>query len=178
MTIAIKRHPYRAAFVAMLVALAVACSAGGAGPTVDVKGGAEATLKSAMQADIDFTAMAKKDGLKAAFLHFMDPADSMFIEPGIVTKTAAEIANGFTGSPPDFTIEWVPDGGYGSVAGDMAVTTGRYAVKSGQASVAVGRYITAWRKNDKDEWKAILGTTAPDPVAPPTTTPDPNGRPG
>lgn len=179
MTTAIKRHPYRAAFVAMLIALAVACSAStDIGLTADVGSTPEKTLESAMQADRDFTAMVKKDGLKAAFLHYMDPADSMFIEPGVVTATAAKIADGFTGSPPDFTIEWIPDGGHASSSGDMAVTTGRYAVNAGTTPVAVGRYITSWRKNAAGEWKAIIGTTAADPVVTPSTAPDPEGRPG
>jgi len=179
MTTAIKRHPYRAAFAAMFIALAVACSAStDVGLTVDVGSTPERTLESAMQADRDFTAMVKKDGLKAAFLHYMDPADSMFIEPGVVTTTAAKIAEGFTGSPPDFTIEWIPDGGHGSSSADMAVTTGRYAVNAGATPVAVGRYITSWRKNAAGEWKAIIGTTVADPAFTPSTAPDPEGRPG
>jgi ketosteroid isomerase-like protein len=179
MTTAIKRHPYRAAFVAMLIALAVACSAStDVGLTVDVGSTPDKTLESAMQADRDFTAMVKKDGLKAAFLHYMDAADSMFIEPGVVTKTATKIADGFIGSPPDFTIAWFPDGGHGSSAGDMAVTTGRYAVNAGATQVAVGRYITSWRKNAAGEWKAIISATAADPLVIPSTAPDPEGRPG
>ena len=179
MTTAIKRHPYRAAFVAMLVALAVACSAGGAGPTVDLKGGAEAALKSAMEADTAFAAAVKKDGLKTAFLAWFEPEGSQFIDRGSMLTGAAAIAAPSEQAPPGFALEWAPDGGHASSAGDFATTTGRYTVKMGDQQIDAGRYVTSWKKNAEGAWKVVLDATIADPPksdVPPT--PDPNGRPG
>ena len=178
MTTAIKRHPYRAAFVAMLVALAVACSAGGDGPNVDLKGGAEATLKSAIEADTAFAAAVQKDGLKTAFLAWFETEGSQFIDRGSMLTGAAAIAAPFDRAPPGFLLEWTPDGGHASDAGDFATTTGRYTVKMGDQRIDAGRYVTSWKKNAEGAWKVVLEATVSDPAAPSTTTPDPQGRPG
>ena len=179
MTNAVKRHPYRAAFVAMLVALAVACSGGGGVDiNVDLGNSPEKTLEAAMKADRDFAAMAKAEGAKAAFLKYMHATDSKFLQPGVVVQGAENIAAGFAQSPPDFNIDWAPDGGHGSASGDLAVTTGLYAISVGSQTIEKGRYVTVWSKDEAGELKATMDMSVPDPSAPPTTTPDPNGRPG
>jgi ketosteroid isomerase-like protein len=171
------RNPYRAAFAAMTLGLVVACS-----PAAEVKADAKAeqekALQAAMQADRDFAAMSAKDGLKAAFLAYMDPADGEFIGPGSVVKSAAKVADGFSQSPPGFAIEWAPDGGHGSASGDLAVTTGRYTIKAGADTLEQGRYVTVWRKDAVGALKAVMDLGVADPAAAPATTPDPEGRPG
>lgn len=179
MTTAIKKHPYRAAFVAMLVALAVACSAStDVGLTVDVGGAPEKTLEAAMQADRDFAAMAKAEGPKAAFLKYMHATDSKFLQPGGVLQGAEAIAAGFAQSPPGFAIAWEPDGGHGAASGDLAVTTGLYTISMGDQTIEKGRYVTVWGKDAAGEFKATMEMSVPDPVVAPPTAPDPEGRPG
>ena len=165
----------------MLVALAVACSgAGGVDMSVSAKPGAEATLQSAMEADKAFVADIKKNGLQAAFLAWFEPEGSQFIDRGSMLTGAANIAAPFAQSPPGFAIDWTPDGGHASDAGDFATTTGRYTVKMGDQQIDAGRYVTSWKKNAEGAWKVVLDATIADPPAatdvPPT--PDPNGRPG
>lgn len=168
-----KRNPYRAAFAAMTLALLVACSpaAPAADSPVDAAAAAKTALDSAMQADRDFAAMIKTDGLKPAFLKYMDPTDSQFIEAGVVSKGAEQIAAGFDQSPPGFTLEWAPDGGHAAASGDLATTTGRYAVKMDAATLAVGRYLTVWRKDAAGDWKVVADTTIADPPAAPAAEP-------
>lgn len=176
------RTPYRAAFAAMTLALLVACS-GESGPKVVADPAlAQATsLEAAMRVDRDFAAMAKKDGLKAAFLKYMDK-DGSFIQPGAMINGGEKVAAGFEGSPPDFMVDWTPDGGHGSVSGDMAVTTGLYAISAGGQQVEKGRYVTVWRKDAAGELKAVMDTSVMDPPALVTTPtpdkPDFQGRPG
>ena len=179
-----RRNPYRAAFAAMTITLLVACSQGGA-PNAGIaakpdmgKAEADVTLQQAMQADRDFAAMARKDGLKAAFLKYMHATDSRFLQPGTVVTGAAAIAAGFDQSPPDFMVDWAPDGGQGSASGDLAVTTGLYTISMGASTIEKGRYVTVWGKDAAGELKATMDMSVPDPAAPPVTTPDPDGRPG
>jgi ketosteroid isomerase-like protein len=179
-----KRSPYRAAFAAMAVSLLVACSQGGApkAENADPKAAAQVTLDGALQADRDFAAASKKDGLKAAFLQFMDAKDGAFIQPGVVVTGAEKIAAGFNGSPADFVIDWTPDGGHGSAGGDLAVTTGRYTISAGGQAIEQGRYVTVWRKDDAGALKAVMDLGVPDPAQPPgpptPDKPDLEGRPG
>jgi ketosteroid isomerase-like protein len=181
-----KRNPYRAAFAAMTLSLLVACSQGGAPDAesaADPRAAAQVTLDGALQADRDFAAMSKKDGVKAAFLQYMDPADGTFIQPGAVVIGAEKIAAGFDGSPPDFVIDWTPDGGHGSTGGDLAVTTGRYTISTGGQPIEQGRYVTVWRKDAAGALKAVMDLGVPDPAAQQSTVPTPDrpdleGRPG
>jgi ketosteroid isomerase-like protein len=176
------RGPYRAAFAAMSLALLVACS-GESGPKVEADPAlAQAkSLEAAMQVDRDFAAMAKKDGLKAAFLQYMDK-DGSFIQPGVMINTAEKVAAGFDGSLPDFMVDWTPDGGHGSSSGEMAVTTGLYQITTGGQTIEKGRYVTVWRKDAAGQLKAVMDTGVADPAQPagPATPdkPDLEGRPG
>jgi ketosteroid isomerase-like protein len=180
-----KRYPYRITFAAIIVTLLVACS----GPTTgsrtapaDTAAAAQSTLEVAMQADRDFAAMSKKDGPKAAFLQFMDPKDGAFFQPGVVVTGAEAIAAGFNTTPPDFVIDWAPDGGHGSASGDLAVTTGRYTISSGGSAIEQGRYVTVWRKDAAGAFKGVMDLGVPDPAqqpgAPTPDKPDLEGRPG
>lgn len=183
-----KRGPYRAAFAAMTVSLLMACSQGGGAPesmvgaAADIQQAAAVTLESAMQADREFAAMSKKDGPKAAFLQYMHPTDGEFFQPGVVVTGAEAIAAGFDSSPPDFGIDWAPDGGHGSASGDLAVTTGRYTISSGGQPIEQGRYVTVWRKDEAGALKAVMDLGVPDPApqsGPPSPErPDLEGRPG
>lgn len=175
-----KRNPYRAAFAAMTLALLVACAPANApvSETVASPPGAEATLAAALDADRAFAAAVAKDGPKTAFLAWFHPTDSQFIEAGATMKGAEAIAAPFDQSPPGFALAWTPDGGVGSELGDFAATTGRFTVKMQEQVLAEGRYMTAWRKDADGAWKVVMDATVADPAAPPTTMPDPEGRPG
>ena len=181
-----KRNPYRAAFAAMTLSRLMACSQGeapAAAGAADTAGAVQASLESATQSDRDFAAMSKKDGIKAAFLHYMDSTDGAFIQPGVVVTGAEKVAAGFDGSPPDFAIDWTPDGGHGSAGGDLAVTTGRYTISTGGQSLEQGRYVTVLRKDKAGALKAVMDLGVPDPAAQAPTTPTPErpdleGRPG
>lgn len=173
-----KRSAYRHAFGAIVLAFTVACSAEVA-VDVTTKTTPETTLEAAMQADRDFAAMAASQGLKPAFLKYMHATDSKFLQPGAVVQGAEAIAAGFDGSPPDFKIEWTPDGGQGSASGDLAVTTGLYTISSGGQTIEKGRYVTVWGKDASGELKATMDMSVPEPLTPVTPpAPDPEGRPG
>jgi ketosteroid isomerase-like protein len=137
-----------------------------------------------MQADKDFAALAAKDGPKAAFEAYLDPTDGEFIAPGAVSKGMEQVVAGFAQSPPGFAIEWAPDGGHGSAAGDLAVTTGRYTIRIEANTIEQGRYVTVWRKDAAGALKAVMDLGVADPPAqttPAVPTPEQpslEGRPG
>ncbi len=181
MTLSFKKHPYRAAFAALVTVLLVACSGPVAelGAVVSATSTAQATLDSALQADRDFAAAVAKDGPKVGFLAWFHATDSQFIQPGAYLRGAEAIAAPFDQSPPGFAIGWTPDSGVASPSGEFASTTGRYTVKMGDQLLEQGRYMTSWRKDEAAAWKVVMDATIPDPATsnfPPT--PDPQGRPG
>ena len=147
MTNSVKRHPYRAAFVAMLVALAVACSGGGGvDVNVDIGDSPEKTLEAAMQADRDFAAMAKAEGPEGGLpqIHARDRLQIPAARRGGAGR--GEHRRRLRPVAADFNIDWAPDGGHGSASGDLAVTTGLYAISIGGQTIEKGRYVTVWRR--------------------------------
>jgi ketosteroid isomerase-like protein len=178
-----KRYPYRAAFAGIVITLLVACSGPTSGPEAkpaDAAVAAKTTLDSAMQADRDFAAAVKKDGPKTAFLAWFEMEGSQFIDRGSMLTGATAIAAPFEQSPPGFMLDWTPDGGHASAAGDFATTTGRYTVKMGDQQIDAGRYVTTWKKNAEGDWKVVLDATIADPTPAGAVPipPDPDGRPG
>ena len=179
------RTPYRAAFAAIVLALAVACSPATNAPatsTADGTAAAEKSLAEAKAADQAFSDYAQTAGMAEAFAKYMDAVDGKMISPGDVTTGEAAIRAAFKDWPADLKMTWVPDMGHGSSGGDMAVTSGRWKRERGGAVVAEGRYVTVWRKNAAGEWKGLVDIGAPDPAPqPPAATPDKpdfQGRPG
>lgn len=176
------RQPYRAAFCAIVLALTVACSQGedaGLGVDVNVKvdvQNEQATLDAAMQADRDFSALAQTTSMSEAFGAYMDAVDGKIISPGSVLTGSEAIKAAFRDWPADLKMTWAPDMGHGAKSGDLAVTSGRWVRTRDGKTVAEGRYVTVWRKNDKGEWKGVIDVGNPDP--PPAPPPDPEGRPG
>jgi ketosteroid isomerase-like protein len=180
-----KRNPYRAAFAALVVSLAVACSPGGSNPAADLqvkptdtKDAAEASLKEAMAADQAFSDYAQTATMADAFAKYMDAVDGKAIGPGQVIAGEAAIRDSFKDWPADLKMTWKPDMGHGSAGRDLAVTSGRWVRTKAGATVGEGRYVTVWRKNDQGEWKGVVDLGLPDPAPPAKHEPDPQGRPG
>jgi ketosteroid isomerase-like protein len=166
--------PYRYAFAAIVLALATACSAKVDLSSATPSAGAEVRLAAVMQADRDFAAATKKDGLKAAFLAWFAP-DGAFIDASGKITGAEKIAAGFAQAPPSFTIDWTPEAGQASAGGDFASTNGRYTIKVSGMVGEQGRYVSVWCKDDAGAWKVVTQVTVADRI---TRAPDPAGRPG
>jgi ketosteroid isomerase-like protein len=180
------RTPYRIAFAAMVIGLAVACSPAAdmtTAPAASDQASADATLKSAMAMDQAFSDDAQAIGMAEAFAKYMDSVGGKMIGPGSVTRGEAAIRVSFKDWPADLKMTWSPDMGHGSKSGDLAVTSGRWKQTKADKVLAGGRYVTVWRKNDKGEWKGVIDIGADDPPAktpagPTPDKPDLQGRPG
>ena len=170
-----KRGPYRAAFAAMLICLAVACSPGTKMKVVvGDEAAADNALKSAMAADTAFSADAQTLGMGEAFARYMDAIDGTSIGPGSVTRGEAAIRASFKDWPADLKMTWSPDMGHGSKSNDLAVTSGRWKQTLAGAPLAEGRYVTVWRRNDNGEWKGVIDIGANDPKPAPAPPASPN----
>ncbi|MEP7211185.1 MAG: nuclear transport factor 2 family protein [Alphaproteobacteria bacterium] len=181
------RTPYRIAFAAMVIGLAVACSPAAnltVTPAANDQASADETLKSAMAVDQAFSDDAQTIGMAEAFAKYMDAVGGKVIGPGEVTRGEAAIRASFKDWPADLKMSWAPDMGHGSKSGDLAVTSGRWKQTRADKVLAEGRYVTVWRKNDKGAWKGVIDIGANDPAPAkspgktPENTPDLQGRPG
>jgi ketosteroid isomerase-like protein len=114
-----------------------------------------------MQADRDFSAMAKTDGLGEAFATYMDSVDGRIIrgrsEP---LRGEDAIRESYSSIPDPVILHWYPEEGFASEAGDFGATWGSYEVhRDGDMDTPAherGRYLTVWRRNADGEWRGIL----------------------
>ncbi|HET7922499.1 MAG TPA: DUF4440 domain-containing protein [Gammaproteobacteria bacterium] len=120
-----------------------------------------------LQADQAFSADSVQQGFAAAFRsHALD--DAVFLpQGGAAVHGAAQIA-GYLGQVPDDThISWTPQGGEAS--GKLGYTWGIYTLSGGgkhdQATLAYGKYLSAWKRRD-GHWKlaAMMTNQSPGPA--------------
>ena len=101
-----------------------------------------------------------------AFREFMDETEGQLFGARPIVGSQA-IYEAFGGDKPaTLKLEWVPTQSWGSVGGDMGVTTGdwRRTYLDGRPT-RTGRYVTVWRKNARGEWKGLVDFGEPDEAA-------------
>lgn len=104
-------------------------------------------------------------GAAQAFREFMDVEDGLQFGGGPPTRGAEAIYQAMGGAAaPKSKLEWTPIDVWGSVGGDMGVSTGTWKVtiNGAAAPLVTGRYVTVWRKNQAGQWKGLIDIGAPD----------------
>ncbi len=110
-----------------------------------------------IKTDEAFSAMSKKQGMKKAFIEYMDD-DAVLLRPHhppIVGADAIEFLS--QSNDTAFTLTWKPSGGEISSAGDMGFTYGIYLLQLEDTSMS-GTYVSIWKKQKDSKWKFVLDT--------------------
>ena len=123
--------------------------------------------KAIVKADLDFGALARKEGTAKAFRDAMDGDEGMIYGGGAKPATGRDAIYAFMGgdAPAENKLEWAPLEAFAAKAGDMGVTRGRWTATSlaDTNKTVTGSYVTVWRKNAKGEWKGLIDIGNPDP---------------
>jgi len=110
-----------------------------------------------MAADIAFSDMSKEQGMKSAFLAFID-STGVLLRPNqlpIVGSLAAEHLQQINDS--SFVLTWKPDTAYAAASADMGYSYGVYSLKiKGGDTMQYGTYVTIWKKQEDGSWKFVL----------------------
>jgi ketosteroid isomerase-like protein len=114
-------------------------------------------------------ARATAEGGGSAFAsYFADDAVTLSNGKPPVTGHDA-IAREATWSPKEYQLDWTPQGGQMSPAGDMGFTWGHYEGRAkdrnGNPTVTTGRYMTIWKKQADGAWKVVLDSSNDEPPA-------------
>jgi len=110
-----------------------------------------------LQADREFSAMSAKEGMKNAFLEFID-SNGVLLRPGTVPIAGADavdylIAQNDTG----YTMTWQATDGMVALSGEMGYTYGTYQLRpKGRDTVLQGTYVNIWKKQSDGKWKFVL----------------------
>ena len=112
-------------------------------------------LSEMQQTDVDFSDFSEKNGMRKAFLHYMED-EGVLLRVNHLPIIGADAVEYIT-SINDSTIQlnWEPKGGDVSEKGDLGYTYGTYIMKN-EGAVTKGTYVTIWRKQKDGSWKFVL----------------------
>ncbi|HET7395217.1 MAG TPA: nuclear transport factor 2 family protein [Gammaproteobacteria bacterium] len=117
-----------------------------------------------LKADKAFSEASLKEGFAAAFSR--DAATDAVLLPqgGAAVNGKLQIAQSLAGIPSDTKVSWSPQAG--DVSGNLGYTWGIYTVAGinadGRATVAYGKYLSVWKRQDGD-WKLTIMMTNQSP---------------
>lgn len=108
-----------------------------------------------MRTDEAFSAMSRRDGMKKAFLEFIDN-EGILLRPNHLPIVGADAID-FLSQADDttYTLTWKPSGGEISSSGDLGFTYGVYLLALPDTALS-GTYVSIWKKQADGKWKFIL----------------------
>ena len=107
--------------------------------------------------DETFSNMSRQNGMKKAFIEYMD-SEGILLRPNrtpIIGADAIEFLS--QANDTAYTLTWKPSGGEVSAAGDLGFTYGIYTLNLTDTTL-YGTYVSIWKKQEDGKWKFILDT--------------------
>ncbi|RYF86239.1 MAG: hypothetical protein EOO03_12100 [Chitinophagaceae bacterium] len=110
-----------------------------------------------LKADQAFSDMCEAEGMKAAYMEYID-SNGVLIRPDHLPIVGADAID-FLLRQEDagYTLKWQPQNAYVASAADLAYTYGVYALQPRQAdTILYGTYVNIWKKQADGHWKFVL----------------------
>lgn len=106
-----------------------------------------------------FSDMSATQGMKAAFLFYMDD-DAIIIRPNTNPITGADAVAFLSDlNDTDFKMIWKADQTLLSSSNDLGYAYGNYSIKTTKIdSVLKGSYVHIWKKLEDGSWKFVLNS--------------------
>jgi ketosteroid isomerase-like protein len=143
--------------------------------------------RAALQAELvkteaDFCALARDQGIPAAFAHFIAPDGVLFDVDPQQYRGAAAVARRYGDTRPSGLLTWAPSFVDVAASGDLGYTWGRYEYRTtgpdGQPRTATGYFLTIWKRQTDGTWRFVIDNGAPDRPAPKKpAAPEPSAQP-
>ena len=129
--------------------------------------------RAIVKADLDFGALAAKEGTAKAFRDSMDADEGMVFGGGAQPATGHDAIYAFMGGdePAQSTLEWAPQEAFAAKSGDFGVTRGRWTstALADKSKAVHGSYVTVWRKGPDGRWHCVEDISNPGPPALPAS---------
>jgi ketosteroid isomerase-like protein len=108
-----------------------------------------------IQTDIAFSNMSKAEGMKNAFVQFIDD-EGVLLRPNLMPIVGADAIDYLTQTvDTGFTLTWEPTAARVAKSGDLGYTYGVYTLEL-KDTVLKGTYINIWEKQPNGKWKLVL----------------------
>ncbi|MEO6129420.1 MAG: hypothetical protein ABIP30_13820 [Ferruginibacter sp.] len=110
-----------------------------------------------IQADKAFSDLSEKEGMKNAFLEYIDSNGVLLKGDHMPIIGANAIDYLIQVSDTAFTLNWQPQHAFVSKSADLGYTYGIYALHSNtRDTVLYGTYVSIWKKQADGKWKFVL----------------------
>ena len=119
-----------------------------------------ADIRDIIQADKDFSTLSQQQGMKKAFLTFMD-SNAVMLTANHMPTAGIGLAKHYSElNDTNIILTWEPLDGSIAKSGDLGYTYGVYTLKlkSGDTTAHQGTYTTIWKKQNNGTWKFVLDT--------------------
>lgn len=112
---------------------------------------------SLLAVDRAFSSLSEKEGMKLAFIEYLD-SNGVLLRPGQLPIAGAQAIDYLIQqSDHDYTLSWDPRYAEVAESGELGFTYGIYILKPYQHDTLIyGNYTSAWRKQSDGRWKLSL----------------------
>jgi ketosteroid isomerase-like protein len=108
-----------------------------------------------IKTDKAFSALSKSEGMKRAFIDYIDN-EGVLLRPGHVPVIGANAIDYLSMvNDTAFILTWSPTGAGIAASGDLGYTYGIYNMKM-KDTVIKGTYVSIWKKQSDGKWKFML----------------------
>ena len=110
-----------------------------------------------IKADETFSNMSRHQGMKKAFLEFIDD-NGILLRPGHPPIIGADAIDFLSqANDTSYILTWKPFAAEVSTSGDLGFTYGIYSLSLPDTTLS-GTYVSIWKKQVDGKWKFILDT--------------------
>jgi ketosteroid isomerase-like protein len=113
---------------------------------------AAAAASELMAADRAFAAMARVEGVPAAFTRYAAD-DALIITSSEIVSGRAGVTQSYADWPAGARLEWSPETGRVSARGDMGWTWGNSVYIAPDGTRRPGRYVSVWTRDHEGNWR-------------------------
>lgn len=112
-----------------------------------------------IKADKAFSELSKAEGMRKAFLEYID-SNGVLLRPDTIPLVAANAIDYIVrNNDSSFIMTWEPEGGNVAASGDLGYTYGVYSIQPKNKDTLIhGTYLSVWRKQANGKWKFVLDT--------------------
>jgi ketosteroid isomerase-like protein len=110
--------------------------------------------------DREFSDMSKKEGMKAAYLHFLDDSNGVLLRTDHLPIVAANAIDYITQQNDNtYTLSWDPHRAEIAESGEMGYTYGIYLIRPKAMDTSIyGTYTNFWKKNALGKWRLMMNS--------------------
>ncbi len=120
----------------------------------------EVWIKEITAADKAFSDLSKKEGMRKAFIEYMEN-DGVLLRPNHPPIVGADAIDFLSQSVDTaYTLTWIPSAADVSQSGELGYSYGTYTLQMSDTAL-YGTYVSIWKKQDDGKWKFVLDSGNP-----------------